>query len=128
MSGPENQSQRIGHWRPNDSLHFHHRIHQRGDFQAGWNEPIYQYRETRLEMQPKKRSSPTFNSTALSQPDYPSNQRELKMPVSETKQKYVAKANQQRDFYLDNDSTGLPKQERMSPLKVYQKNPYNGKN
>ena len=127
MSGvPADTSNRIGHFKPNDTLHFHNRINQRSNASPGWNEPVYQYRETRLEVVPKQRTSATFHSSALSNYDYPSNQKQQKMPTSEMQQNYVGKKNEMRDYYLDNDSRGMSKQDKLSNMKPYQKNPYHG--
>ena len=64
---PQNyRTSRIEHWKPNDSLHFHSRVtRERSPAKNSFNEPYYQYRETKIEHKPMYRTSPTFNSSVF---------------------------------------------------------------
>merc|ERR1712151_1075776 len=71
MSLPNNsETNRVGHWRPNDSLYFHKQFNVRSPAKPSWNEPYYQYRETKLEHQPKCRTSPTYQSSVFTPSSY----------------------------------------------------------
>merc|ERR1712194_813470 len=63
--GQNYRTSRIEHWKPNDSLHFHSRFRERSPAKNSFNEPYYQYRETKIEHKPAYRSSPTFNSSVF---------------------------------------------------------------
>ena len=64
------ESARIGHWGPNDNLYFHKNVSQRSPTKPSWNEPYYQYRETKLEHPPKNRTSPTYQSSVFTSSTY----------------------------------------------------------
>merc|ERR1712203_501889 len=70
MLPSQKESSRIGHWKPNDSLYFHKSTGVRRGYTPGWNEPYYQYRETKLEHVPHTRNNPTFHSTVLGSNSY----------------------------------------------------------
>merc|ERR1740139_377939 len=61
---------RVEHWKPNSSLHFHKKASTRTPTKPSFNEPYYQYRETKLEHVPAKRTSPTFNSSVFTPASY----------------------------------------------------------
>merc|ERR1712151_628927 len=71
MSLPNNsETNRVGHWRPNDSLYFHKNVTTRSPTKPSWNEPYYQYRETKLEHHPRHRTSPTYQSSVFTPSTY----------------------------------------------------------
>ena len=62
------------HWHPNDHLHFHtEKYAQRCPVKNSFNEPYYQYRETKLEHVPKPRNTATYRSTVFSTGAYVQN-------------------------------------------------------
>ena len=68
---PQNyRTARIEHWKPNDRLHFHGRFRERSPAKNSFNEPYYQYRETKIEHKPNYRTSPTFNSSVFTPQTY----------------------------------------------------------
>ena len=59
-------AQRTYHWKPNDTLYFHKKVNERNPTIPSYNEPYYQYRETKLEHVPKPRNNPTWTSSVFS--------------------------------------------------------------
>merc|ERR1712110_884728 len=127
MLPPSKESQRIGHWNPNDSLYFHKSTGVRRGYTPGWNEPVYQYRETKLETVPRPRSNPTFYSTVLGSHSY---EYPLKGPapeksVSAQSDVYRGETTHQRQFHKHGYADHVPKREvPMSPTKPYRKQQY----
>ena len=114
---------RIGHWRPNDSLYFHKKCHAKGDFQPGWNEPTYQYRETKLETVPKPRSSPTFTSSILGSKHYA--YKNAPEGSVHSQSVHHAETTNQRVFHKTGYTDYVPRRDvPMSPTKPYRREPY----
>merc|ERR1712170_270492 len=101
MLPPSKESQRIGHWNPNDSLYFHKSTGVRRGYTPGWNEPVYHYRETKLEQVPRPRNNPTFYSTVLGSHsyDFPVTQQQAQENRSEASSVYKAETTNQRQFH-----------------------------
>ena len=64
------RTSRIEHWKPNDALHFHDRTRPRSPPKNSFNEPYYQYKETKIEHKPVNRTSPTFTSSVFTPQTY----------------------------------------------------------
>lgn len=116
-------SDRIGHFRPNDALYFHKNNKGRSEFTPGWNEPVYQYRETKLETVPKTRASPTFSSSILGSRCYQYNV--PKTANTGAHSVVHAETTKQRFYHKEGYSDYVPRREvPMSPTKPYRQEPY----
>merc|ERR1712194_266557 len=81
----QSDAERIGHHKPNDSLYFHKNVvNTRSPAKPSWNEPYYQYRETKLEHQPKSRTSPTYQSSVFTPSAYTYNVQKQAMSQSQS--------------------------------------------
>ena len=128
MQQSSKDSQRIGHWNPNDSLYFHKSTGVRRGFQPGFNEPVYQYRETKLEQVPRPRNNPTFYSSVLGSHSYnyqKAQPRGGELNQSECSSRYGGETTQQRQFHKHGYKDHVPqRQNEMSPVKPYRTKPY----
>merc|ERR1712039_636920 len=128
MLPPQKESSRIGHWNPNDSLYFHKSTGVRRGYTPGWNEPLYQYRETKLEQVSRPRNNPTFYSTVLGSKSYNYPVDRMDQSVgerSETQSAWRLETTKQRQFHKKGYQDHVPqRQAPMSPTKPYSKNHY----
>ena len=112
----------------------------RTGYTPGYNEPVYHYRETKLEQVPRPRNNPTWHSSVLgsgsynfpqTQPVNPQNFSLLKKikiaqsVQSDSQSNFRGETNHQRQYHKTGYPDYVPQRNApMSPTKPYSKNKY----